>query len=146
MRVEESVIVAKPTEEVFDFFDHRSNDPRWMGTVLESGWTDPNETTHLGRRGRMVMDAMGTREFSDVVVEYEPGRVVAHRSVSGPMVIYSACQTEPAPEGTLVTMIIEPERLPGGPLGALISPFVGRNLKRNTRDDLKRLKDLLEDD
>jgi hypothetical protein len=32
---------------------------------------------------RMVMQAMGRREFLDEVTEYEPGRRIAHRSVGG---------------------------------------------------------------
>lgn len=146
MRVEESTIVDRPPEDVFRFFDERSNDPRWMSQVLESEWADPGEETAVGRRGRMVMNAMGARQFDDEVVEYEPDRLVAHRSFSGPMIIYSACRVDPAAGGTRVTMIIHPERLPGGPFGSLIAPIVGWNLKRVTREDLGRLKDLIESD
>lgn len=144
MRIEESIIVDKNPKEVFDFFDERSNDSRWMSSVIESEWIDPAESTQLGRRGRMVMDAMGTREFEDEVVEYEPGRIVAHLSESSPVVIYSACVTEPTDGGTKVTMIIEPKQLPGGPFGNLMAPFVSRSLARSTREDLGRLKTLLE--
>lgn len=144
MRIEESIIVDRNPDEVFAFFDERTNDSRWMNSVIESEWIDPEEPTQLGRRGRMVMEAMGTREFEDEVVEYEPGHRVAHLSASGPMVVYSACVTEPTADGTRVTMVIEPKQLPGGPLAALVAPFVGRGLARDTRDDLNRLKTLLE--
>lgn len=144
MRIEESIIVDKEPEEVFAFFDERSNDSRWMSSVIESEWIDPDEPTQLGRRGRMVMDAMGTREFEDEVVDYQPGRIVAHLSESGPVVIYSACVTEPTDGGTKVTMVIEPKQLPGGPFGTVMAPFVGMSLARNTRNDLGRLKTLLE--
>lgn len=144
MRIEESIIVDRNPEEVFAFFDERSNDSRWMSSVIESEWIDPEVSTQLGRRGRMVMNAMGTREFRDEVVEYEPDHKVAHLSTSGPMVIYSACMTETTAAGTRVTMVIEPRQLPGGPLGKLVAPFVGKGMARGTRDDLKRLKTLLE--
>jgi hypothetical protein len=77
MRVEESIYIERPADEVFAFFDDRRNDGRWMATVHESEWIDLGEQTAIGRRGRMVMDAMGTREFTDVVTAYEPGREVA---------------------------------------------------------------------
>lgn len=144
MRIEQSITVDKAPEEVFAFFDERSNDSRWMNSVIESEWIDPGESTQLGRRGRMVMEAMGTREFEDEVIDYEPGRRVGHRSVSDNMVVYSACVAEPTPGGTRVTMIIEPEQIPGGRLGRLIAPFVGRSLATNTRGDLDQLKTLLE--
>lgn len=144
MRIEESIVINRPHEEVFDFFDQRSNDRRWMASVVESEWLDPGDSTRKGRKGRMVMDAMGRREFEDVVVEYEPGRRVGHRSVSDNMVVYSACHADPVPGGTRATVVTEPERLPGGPLGLLMSPFVGWSIRRNVRADLVRLKELLE--
>ncbi len=63
MRVEESILIERPSEEVFAFFDDRRNDRRWMATVHESEWIDPGGATAVGRRGRMAMDALGTREF-----------------------------------------------------------------------------------
>lgn len=92
----------------------------------------------------MVMDVMGRKEFEDVVVEYEPGRRVGHRSVSDDMVVYSACHAETVPGGTRATVVTEPERLPGGPLGVLLSPFVGWTIRRNIKSDLVKLKQLLE--
>lgn len=91
------------------------------------------------------MDAMGRREFDDVVVEYEPGRRVAHRSVSADMVVYSACHAEPVFGGTRATVITAPETLPGRPIGKLLAPFVAWNIRRNIRADLARLKRLLEE-
>ncbi|HUG07613.1 MAG TPA: SRPBCC family protein [Acidimicrobiia bacterium] len=144
MRIEESIVINRPHEEVFAFFDQRTNDSRWMASVVESEWLEPGESTRLGRKGRMVMDAMGRREFEDVVIEYEPGRQVGHRSVSENMVVYSACHADPVPGGTRATVVTQPERLPGGPLGRLMSPFVARSIRRNVQGDLVRLKQLLE--
>src|SRR4029450_612304 len=99
MRVEESIVIDRPPEGVFGFLSVRANDPVWMASVTESEWLDPTESMGVGRRGRMVMQAMGRREFLDEVTEYEPGRRIAHRSVAGPMVIHTACLTEPAGRG-----------------------------------------------
>lgn len=144
MRVTESIVIDRPAEEVFAFFDDRANDSQWMATVVESEWAHPGQQTQLGRQGRMVMDAMGRREFEDVVIEYEPGRHVAHRSISDSMVVYSSCTAEPVESGTRATVVTEPERLPGGLFGLLISPLVARNIRRNLQSDLARLKELLE--
>jgi uncharacterized membrane protein len=144
MKVEESIVVRRSPEEVFAFFDDRTNDGRWMASVIESEWLDPAAPTAIGRRGRMVMKAMGRREFVDEVTEYEPGRRVAHRSVAGPMVIHTACIAEPAREGCRVTVTYEPERLPGGPFGKVLAPLTARMVRRNYRADLARLKGILE--
>ena len=147
MRVEESIVIDRPAEEVFGFLSVRTNDPVWMASVTESEWLDPAEPMRVGRRGRMVMQAMGRREFLDEVTEYEPGRRIAHRSVAGPMVLHTACLTEPAGSGCRATVLYEPERLPGGVVGRLTAPLTAltaRIVGRTFRADLARLKELLE--
>jgi uncharacterized membrane protein len=144
MRVEESIIIDRSPEGVFGFLSVRANDPVWMASVTESEWLDPAEPMRVGRRGRMVMQAMGRREFLDEVTEYEPGRRIAHRSVAGPMAIRTACIAEPAGEGCRATVLYEPERLPGGFFGTLTAPLTARIVRRNFRADLVRLKDILE--
>jgi len=144
MRVEESILIDRPPEEVFGFLSVRTNDPVWMASVTESEWLDPAAPMGVGRRGRMVMQAMGRREFLDEVTEYEPGRRIAHRSVAGPMVIHTACLAEPVGSGCRATVLYEPERLPGGVVGRLTAPLTARILRRTFRADLARLKELLE--
>jgi hypothetical protein len=73
MRVEESIVIDRPAEAVFGFLSVRTNDPVWMASVTESEWLDPAAPMGVGRRGRMVMQAMGRCEFLDEVTEYEPG-------------------------------------------------------------------------
>lgn len=115
-----------------------------MDTVHESEWVDRGEGTAVGRRGRMVMDALGTREFTDVVTAYEPGRSVAHRSDGGSLVVNTGCIAQPEGSGCRATVWLEPERLPGGMFGRLTAPFVARVVRRNFRQDLVRLKAILE--
>ncbi|GAA1579690.1 hypothetical protein GCM10009789_36810 [Kribbella sancticallisti] len=144
MRVEESIIINRSSAEVFAFFDNRTNDTKWMRTVLESEWLDPGTTTQLGRRGRFVMNAMGRRKFTDEVTEYEPGRIVAHQFVSEPMVFHSGCIAERAGDGCRTTVWFEPDRLPGGIFGRLAAPLTLRIVRRNFKADLARLKTILE--
>jgi uncharacterized membrane protein len=144
MRVEESIFIDRPPEAVFGFLLVRSNDPVWMASATESEWLDPAAPMGVGRRGRMVMDAMGRREFLDEVTEYEPGRRIAHRSVAGPRAIRTACIAEPAGNGCCATVVYQPERLPGGVMGRLTAPLTARIVRRNFRADLARLKHILE--
>lgn len=144
MRVEESIYIERPADQVFAFYDDRRNDGRWMASVHESEWIDPGEQTAIGRRGRMVMDAIGTREFTDVVTAYEPDREVAHRSDGGTLVVGTGCIARPEGTGCRASVWLEPERLPGGVFGRLTAPFVARQVRRNFRRDLERLKVILE--
>ena len=93
---------------------------------------------------RMVMEAMGRREFLDEVTEYEPGGRIAHRSVAGPMVIHTACIAELAGSGCRATVRYEPEHLPGGVVGRLTAPLTARIVRRTFRANLARLRDILE--
>jgi uncharacterized membrane protein len=150
MKVEESIIINRSTEDVFAFLAVRKNDPVWMASVVESEWLEPAGTDarapmRVGRRGRMVMKNMGRRlEYVDEVTDYEPGRRIAHRTVEGPMQLNTACLTEPAGGGCRASVVAETDSFVGGPLGKLANPIVARIVCRGFRADLARLKDLLE--
>lgn len=145
MRIEESITINRPPDEVFAFFDNRNNDKRWMDKVESSEWLEAEGSTRLGRRGRVAMRVPRLTEFEDEVTEYEPGRRVAHRMVSKSMVMHTACYADPTPGGTKATLVFEPERLPGGTFfGRFSAPFVARTVRRDYRSDLARLKTILE--
>lgn len=145
-KVEESISINRIPEEVFSFFNNRQNDKLWMASVIESEWLDKDEPTGIRRRGRMVMNAMGRREFNDEVNQFEPGRLVGHRSVSGPLVIHTACIADPeeSGDGSRVSLTYEAERLPGGWLGKMTSPLTSGIIRRSFKADLAKLKAILE--
>jgi uncharacterized membrane protein len=150
MKIEESVIIHRPPEDVFTFLEVRSNDAVWMASVLESEWLDPTAPEPavpmgVGRRGRMVMKFPGRRaEFIDEVTEYEPGRRIAHRTVKGPIPLNTACICEPAGDACRATIVGAVDRLPGGVFGRLAAPLVTSVLRRGFKADLARLKNILE--
>jgi uncharacterized membrane protein len=150
MKIEESILIHRQAEDVFGFLEVRSNDAAWMASVLESHWlastaADAAAPIGVGRRGRMVMNLAGRRaEFIDEVTEYEPGRRIAHRTVSGPIPLNTACICEPAGDACRTTVIGATERLPGGIFGHLAAPLVARAIRRGFKADLARLKKTLE--
>jgi uncharacterized membrane protein len=152
MKVEESIIINRSPEDVFAFLAVRKNDPVWMAAVVESEWLEPaagdtDAPIGIGRRGRMVMKNMGRRlEYVDEVTDYEPGKRIAHRTVEGPIELYTACLTQPADEGCRATVVAETDSFVGGPLGWLGNQIVARLVRRGFRADLANLKDLLEAD
>ncbi|MGH2660546.1 MAG: SRPBCC family protein [Actinomycetota bacterium] len=145
MRIEESIIIDRSPEEVFEFLARRSNDSVWMASVVESDWLDPNAPLGIGRRGRMVMRNLGRRsEYIDKVTEYEPGKRIAHRTVEGPVELSTACITEPAGGGTRVAVVAETEKFVDGLFGRVANPLVARLVRRGFKADLARLKKLLQ--
>ena len=150
MKIEESVVIHRPPEEVFAFLEVRSNDAAWMASVVASAWLNPTGADlaapiGIGRRCRMVMKLPGRRaEFIDEVTEYEPGRRIAHRTVSGPIPSNRACICERASDSCRTTVVGATERLPGGPVGRIAAPLVASIIRRGFKADLARLKKILE--
>jgi uncharacterized membrane protein len=150
MKIEESVIIHRRSEDVFAFLEVRSNDAAWMAAVMESEWlesTAPDLAApiRIGRRGRMVMKLPGRQaEFIDEVTEYESGKRIAHRTVNGPIPLNTACICEPAGDGCRTTVVGATERLPGGLFGRIAAPLVATVIRRGFKADLARLKKILE--
>jgi magnesium-protoporphyrin O-methyltransferase len=93
----------------------------------------------------MVIKIFGRRNmFIDEVTEYVPGRRIAHRTIEGPFPLNTACICEPAEHGCLATVVGELDRVPGGWIGRLATPFVRRIIQHGFKADLARLKALLE--
>jgi hypothetical protein len=150
MKIEEGVIIHRLPEDVFAYLEVRSNDAAWMASVVESEWVDPTAADPaapigIGRRGRMVLKLPGRQaEFIDEVTEYHPGKRIAHRTVSGPMPLNTACICEPADDGCRTTVVGATERLPGGLFGRIAAPLVATVIRRGFKADLARLKKILE--
>jgi uncharacterized membrane protein len=150
MKIEESVIIHRPPEDVFAYLEVRSNDAAWMASVVKSEWLDPTEAdptaaTGVGRRGRMIMKFPGHQtEFIDEVTEYQPGRRIAHQIVKGPIPLNTACICEPAGDACRATVVGAADRLSGGVFGRLAAPLVTSVIRRGFKADLARLKNILE--
>ncbi|HEX6194905.1 MAG TPA: SRPBCC family protein [Jiangellaceae bacterium] len=149
-RIEESIVINRPCDEVFNYLANRAHDPEWMVSVLESQWLDPGEPgstepASVGRRGRMVMKVPGRRvEFIDEVTDYQAGRVVAHKTVEGPFPLNTACRCDPTPGGCRATVVGEFDRPIGGVFAPLVEPFIARGVRRGFKADLVELKKILE--
>jgi uncharacterized membrane protein len=149
MKIEESVLINRSSQDVFAYLEVRAHDTDWMEAVVESEWLDeaaPGPTSiELGRRGRMVLKMPGGRAaFVDEVTDHVPGRRIAHQTVEGPFDLRTACLCEPEGAACRATVVGVVDRLPGGVLGRLAEPFFLRIMPRGFRSDLARLKHILE--
>lgn len=91
------------------------------------------------------MKSLGRRaEYIDEVTEYQPGRLIAHRVVEGPIQLNTACITEPSGEGCRTTVVAEADAFIPGPIGKLANPLVAGIVRRSFKADLARLKNILE--
>jgi len=139
---EESVTIARPPQEVFDFLANFENLSAFDAFVTASGQVGDGPPG-LGTRGRGTTRFMG-QQFDWMVefTEFEPPRRMVSRSVEGKRDVTATFTLEPADGGTRVTERIETGAM-GGLLGRLPDPLVNRLLGRSLRGNLKTLSRVL---
>jgi uncharacterized membrane protein len=142
MRVEESIEIDRPMEEVFDYVADVGNYPEWMEHTLEVRKETPG-TPQEDDRFTVAIKSVGRRfETPYVRTAYEPNRRYTDRAVGGPIPDQQWDYTfEKISDGTRLTRAVEAE--PGGIL-KLLEPLQKRAVRRQLGKDLETLKDLLE--
>jgi uncharacterized protein YndB with AHSA1/START domain len=140
-RIERSVVIERPIQEVFDFVHDPAKDALWQTTLLESHPLDEGPL-RAGSRVREVRRFLGIRlETSWEVTEYEPPTRSAIKSTSGPVSFSGGYALESLDGGTRFTV--------RGDLDAhgffkLAEPVFARMATRELEANLGHLKDLLE--
>ena len=142
MRIEESVEINLPPEEVFDYVADPENLPGWSSLVLEVQKETQGELRE-GDRYTSVAKFLGRRfETPMEVTAHEPPRLHVDRSTGGPFPQeYTFVLEETAAGGTRLTQAAEGE--PGG-FFRLVGPLLEVAGRRQFKTDLANLKDLLE--
>src|SRR5512133_3018254 len=121
IKEEQSIVIARPIDEVFAFVADQMNAPRWQQGLLEVRRTSETPLG-IGTKHTFVRKFMGRRlEATNEYVEYELNRKVALRSTSGPMAFEGSYLTEPADGGTRVTSRI---KMQPGNFVALAEPLI----------------------
>ena len=140
-KMETSIVINRSLEEVFAFTTNFENQPKWQSRLLEVKKTSEGPIG-VGTKWRFVAKFLGQRiEFEQECTEYEPNRMYAGKSTSGPFPIEGRQTYEPVEGGTRLNVIGEVQ--PGG-FFKLAEPLVVSMLKRLTDADLANLKDLME--
>ena len=135
IKVEETVEIGRPVEEVFAYVADPENLATWSGVVLEV-------RKDGGDRFTLVQKFLGRRfESPCEVITSEPNRRYAFRSTGGPIPLTFTFTCEPSGAGTRLTEVGEGEP---GTFFTLVGPLFEKAAKRQVRHDLDTLKDLLE--
>jgi carbon monoxide dehydrogenase subunit G len=140
--VQESVTIARPPQEVFEFLANFENLSAFDAFVTASGQVGDGPPG-LGTRGRGTTRYMG-QQFDWMVefTEFEPPRRMVSRSVEGKRDVTATFTLEPADGGTRVTERLEAGAV-GGFLDKLPDALVNRLLGRSLRGNLKTLSRVL---
>src|SRR5215208_7223082 len=142
MRVEESIEINRPLQEVFDYVSDVGNYPEWMAHVLEVRKHTEGPPQHSDRF-IVAIKSVGRRfETPYERTSYEAHRQYTDRAVGGPVPNQRWDSTvEDVLGGTRLTRAVEAEM--SGIL-KLLEPIQKRSAERGLRRDLKTLKSVLE--
>jgi uncharacterized membrane protein len=140
IRVEESISIGRPRLEVYDFWRNFENLPRFMQhlervTVLDA------ERSHW-----VAKAPAGTAvEWDAEIINEEPGTRIGWRSLSGSQVpnAGSVQFLDDGAGGTLLKVELE-YKPPAGLVGAAVAKLFGEEPAQQVREDLRRLKHVLE--
>jgi len=110
IKIEHSVVVDRPVEEVFAYATDVSKVPEWQTSALEARVDGPMQA---GATGAIVRKFLGRRMESTVRFdEYEPPRKFAIESTSGPVQFHVHQTYESEGAGARINIVMEGE--PGG--------------------------------
>ena len=142
--IDETVVIARPAEEVFDFLTLAEYLPRWDSSVLECVQVGSGPVT-VGTRYRGASRIVGRRiEWTTEVTEFVPGVRVTSRSVEGPLTFTVSYEVSSCPAGTTLRYRLAAESGLGGAFGRALEPIVERAQTKVVRMNLDKLASLLE--
>lgn len=138
--IQESVTIAKPQHEIFAFWNDPANLPRFMQHIEEVTPIDQRRT-HWVMRGPM---GMRVEWDAEVINTIEP-ELIAWRSLPGADVASAGSVhfNRRRGTGTAITVRLQYQP-PGGKAGAVLAWMAGRDPESDLREDLRRLKQILE--
>ncbi len=139
--INSSILIRRTAAEVFAYVSDYARDPTWRTGVSEMLHEPPGQI-HPGAKTHERMTFAGMRMTNVAeIVEFEPGRKTAFRTIGGPLEATGYRLVEPDAAGARFTYAAEVELR--GPV-ALLAPFLQWHLRRTIRRDLERLKQILE--
>ena len=140
IEIEDSVIIKKPVDRVFKFTTDLTNNAKWQSEILVAEQTSDGQFG-LGATYRCVNRFLGKRiESEGVISDFEPDKICSFRFSSGSVSGESSYLFHPVNGYTKFTTVGS-IKLNNFKLAALL---VKRKARQQVRNDLKKLKQVLE--
>ncbi len=141
IKIEKSIIINRPAEEVWKFLSNVENMPKWDRGVLEARQTSEGPAG-VGSTVQVARQLLGRRRIGTLrVSEYAPNRMVALQASLGQMKAQTGFTFESVEGGTRLTQTSEIEL---GGWWKLITPILIPMLERDNREDFANLKRVME--
>ncbi len=141
IKMEQSIIINRPVEEVWKFLSNIENATKWDRGVLEARQTSEGPigvgSTLQTRRQMLGWQRIGKLRVS----EYVPNRTIALQARLGAMTAQIRYAFEPVEGRTRLTGTSEIEL---GGWWKLITPLLSPMLERDGREDMANIKRIME--
>jgi uncharacterized membrane protein len=142
--IDQSIVIARPAAEVFDFLTHAANLPRWDSSMLECVQLDDAPVT-VGTRYRGASKILGRRvEWMTEVIEFVPGVRSKSKSIDGPLAFSVMYEVADLPGGASLRYRLAAESGLGGAFGRAMEPIVEKVQAKVVNANLQTLAGLLE--
>ena len=141
IRVDRSIAVYRPIDEVYQFFRDFKNLARFLSHVNDIREVDEKHS-HWFVRGPGGLEL----EWDAEIISDQPNELISWRSVGSPDVGSTGSvrfERAPGERGTFVRVSLN-YLPPAGALGAAIAKIFGEEPETQIKDDLRRLKQILE--
>lgn len=140
VQVQKMINVDAPVEEVFEFWSHAENFPRFMSNLREARRVG-DDRWHFVVEG----PAGTTVDWDAIVTQFVPNECIAWKSVEGATVANAGIvKFVPNEKGGTRIDIRLSYNPPGGALGHAVARFFGFDPKSEMDEDLVRFKSLIE--
>jgi hypothetical protein len=136
-----NILIQQPITRVFEFISSYENNTQWQTGILQSAQTSSGPSGK-GALLESVGHFIGYRiERSFEVTEYERNRKFGYKSIGGPFPMQTSYTFEMIGRGTQVNLITSVDP---GDFFRLSDTVVTKKAKKQSKEDLNTLKDLLE--
>jgi uncharacterized protein YndB with AHSA1/START domain len=143
--VEESIVIPRTPQEVFDYVTDPSHLTSWDNSILEAEELGTAERG-VGTRTKGVSKILGRRfPWVTEYVEYDRPSRLSFRTVEGPLhfTVTERLDAEDGGTSTRFTWRVDADPGLGGVFGKLADPFVERAQGRTVRNNLETLAEIL---
>ncbi len=135
-------IIARPCAIVAAFAANPDNTPQWYINIKSVEWKT-EAPLRVGTRVAFVAHFLGRRlAYTYEVIELVPGQRMVMRTAEGPFPMETTYTWHASTQGTTL-MTLRNRGVPSG-FSRLVAPFMAAAMRRANRNDLRRLKELLE--
>ncbi|HEV2094676.1 MAG TPA: SRPBCC family protein [Rubrobacter sp.] len=138
-RVQESVEVRAPAEDVFRYWSNFENFPSFMSNVQEVRMTG-QDTSHWKVKGPLGKSV----QFDAKTTEMDPGRGIGWNTIGGDVMTSGEARFEEvAPGRTRIEVTMNYSDPPGGAFGEAVANALS-NPERSLREDLQNFAKIVE--